>query len=380
MIPFSPLIIDCDFPLLYKSFLNTYKPSDNQVITYSVRTSIYTYLKIKKYPSGSKVLITSINIPTILDILNDLNLEYIPIDLDLNTMDMNSKDLIAKIEQSDIKCCIYSHLFGKINDVNPIIDICKQKSIDFIEDCAECFTESYKGNPRADMICFSFGSIKKCTCFGGSSTFLKDKDELQNFKSELKKYKYQNTFSYIVKLVKYFFISCLTNNRYVNVFFRYITHLCKINTTDLFVSLIRNIPANDLIKNFSYQPCRLLTRYLLCRIKHYKDQSIENETYITKKLLSPYVIPGNQSTKCDNYWLFPIYYHDIKKITDKLDANDINYVKKISQLICIDSACSNSKNIIDNIIFLPIHSKTNVICTRYIVEKLNNIIYTNKIQ
>ena len=63
----------------------------------------------------------------------------------------------------------------------------------------------------------------------------------------------------------------------------------------------------------------------------------------------------------------------------KLDENDINYVKKISQLICIDSKCINSKNIIDNILFLPIHSKTSMRNTKYITDKLNNIIHEDKI-
>ena len=311
-------------------------------------------------------------------ILFNINLEYIAIDLDL-CIDMNSKDLSNKLKQEDIKCIIYSHLFGKINDIDSIIDICDEKSIHFIEDCAECFTESYRGNPRSDMICFSFGSIKKCSCFGGSSTFIKNKNELKIFKNELKQYKYQTTFSYIVKLIKYFFISFLTNNRYINVFFRYISYLFKINITDLCVSLIRNIPAKDLINNISYQPCRLLTQYLLCRMKHYKDHSIKNETYVSNNLLLPYVIPGYQSKVSDNYWLFPIYYHDIRKIMNKLDSNDINYVKKISQLICIDPKCINSKNMINNMIFLPIHSKTNIRYTKYITDKLNNIIREDKI-
>ena len=114
--------------------------------------------------------------------------------------------------------------------------------------------------------------------------------------------------------------------------------------------------------------------------------SIKNETYISENLLSPYVIPGHQEGNPNshwllpiNYWLFPIYYHDIKKIMNKLDKNDINYVKKISQLICIDPKCINSKNIIDNIIFLPIHCKTNIRYTKYITDKLNNIIREDKI-
>ena len=46
MIPFSPIFIDSNFLSLFKIFNNNYKLDNNEVITYSVRTSIYTFLKI----------------------------------------------------------------------------------------------------------------------------------------------------------------------------------------------------------------------------------------------------------------------------------------------------------------------------------------------
>ena len=150
--------------------------------------------------------------------------------------------------------------------------------------------------------------------------------------------------------------------------------LFKININDLFVNLIRNIPRNDLINNITYQPCRLLTQYLLCRIKYYKDPNIINEKYTLDNLNKSYFIPGYQSTVSNNYWFYPIYHKNISKIINRLDEKDIHFVKKISQLICVDSKCLNSQNIINNIIFLPIHSKTNINYTKYITNKLNNAI------
>ena len=204
MIPFSPVFIDSDFSL-YKIY-NNYKLNKNELITYSVRTSIHTFLKIKKYKK-KKILVTSINIPSIIDIIKYHKLDYIGIDLDIQTLDFNKDDFLNKINKNEICCCIYSHLFGKINDINWIIDKCIENNIDFIEDCAECFMPNYNGNPKSDIVCFSFGSIKNCSCFGGSKTIIKNTSDLQKFKKEISKYRKQSNLFYFFKIIKYFYIS-----------------------------------------------------------------------------------------------------------------------------------------------------------------------------
>ena len=99
----------------------------------------------------------------------------------------------------------FPHLFGRINDINWVLDICNKINIDFIEDCAECYSNKYSGNPKSDIICFSFGSIKKCTCFGGSLTILKNKNDLIIFKKNLSKYIYQSNIKYILKITRFYF-------------------------------------------------------------------------------------------------------------------------------------------------------------------------------
>ena len=370
MIPFSPLFIDSDFLLLLKIF-NNYKLKKNEIITYSVRTSIHTYLKIKNYKPGSKILITSINIPTITNIIKYNNLEYIGVDLDLETLDMNKTDFMKKIDNEDIKCCIYSHLFGKINDINWVINECNKRNIDFIEDCAECYTPKYNGNINSDIICFSFGSIKKCTCFGGSKTIFKKKSDFNNFKKEIKKYKYQYNYEYILKIIKYFYISLLLNNKYLNLFVRKISYFFNIDINNKFINLIRNIDNKKLIQNISYQPSFLLRKYILCRINNYKENNIENENYIIKKISTYYVIPGLFANNYNNYWLYPIYCKNKKEILNRIDSKNINYVNKISQLVCIDKKCINSLDIMNNILFFPIHKLTSLENIKYIIDKLN---------
>jgi len=371
MIAFSPLFIDSNFLLLLKIF-NKYKLKHNEIITYSVRTSIHTFLTLKNYKPKSKILISSINITSIIDIIKEHNLEYIGVDLDFGTLDFNKDDFITKIKNNNICCCIYSHLFGKINDINYVIDICNKNNIDFIEDCAECFTPNYNGNCRSDIISFSFGSIKKCTCFGGSKTIIKNDEDFKKFKTIINKYKKQSNYSYILKLFKYFYISLILNNKFINLIIRKICYFFNININNILVKLITNINSTDLINNITYQPCFLLRKYLLSRINNYKICTNYNETYVEKNLKINYLIPGIYCNRLKNYWLFPIYCNKYNLLKN-INSNDINYVKKISQLVCIDKTCKNSLDFINNVYFFPIHSLTSLKNTKYIVNKLNNL-------
>ena len=369
MIPYSPLHIDCNFLDLFKSFIYTNRALQNQIITYSVRTSIDMFFTIKNYPKNSKVLITSINIPSIIDIINFHNLKVVPVDLDISTLDMNKNDLIYKLKGENIVCCLYSHLFGRLNDIDWILDLCNTNNIDFIEDCAECYSNNYLGNPRSDIICFSFGSIKKCTCFGGSLTLLKNKDDLIMFKENLTKYIHQSNTKYIFKVIKYFFISLITNNKFINILTRYLCNYINIDINKIFINLIRNINSKNLIHNIRYQPCSLLINYVLYRTNNYKDNSTVNEKYIVNTLPDDFIIPGKSAT-IQNFWLFPIICKDLHSTMRMINYTSIHYINKISQLKCLDDNCKNSKYIMDNILFLPVHSLTKLSHLKYIINDL----------
>ena len=53
IIPYSPLYIDCNFKDLFKSFIYKNEVLKNQIITYSVRTSIDCFFAIKMVESSS---------------------------------------------------------------------------------------------------------------------------------------------------------------------------------------------------------------------------------------------------------------------------------------------------------------------------------------
>lgn len=376
MIPYSPLFIDSDFLSIFKSFKKIKEnnnENNNEIITYSVRSSINTYFEIKNYNPGNNVLITSINIPSILNIIKYHKLNYIGIDLNIETLDFNHDDFMKKIKTKNISCLIYSHLFGRINDISWIINECKKRNIDVIEDCAECFNKNYNGNLKSDMVCFSFGSIKLMTCFGGSKTIIKDKDIFNSFKKKMNNYKCQSNFFYLLKIIKYIFISLILNYKFINLFIRKLAYFFRIDVNNILIKLIRNIKSENIIYNITYKPCYLLKKYIYYRNMIYKNDENYNQVYVNNKIDKKYYIIPGSSSKIVNYWLFPLYCKNLNIVMGKLNSYEINYVRKISQLICIDKSCLKSLDIMNNLIFLPIHKLTEFKDVNKIIYLLNNI-------
>ena len=109
---------------------------------------------------------------------------------------------------------------------------------------------------------------------------------------------------------------------------------------------------------------------MLYRINNYKLPDYSNQKYIEKNLNNKYILPGIYCNSYKSYWLYPIYYK--YNLLHYLNNRDINYVNKTSQLECIDNSCKNSKDLVKNLYFFPIHSLTSFKDVKYIVNKLNS--------
>jgi perosamine synthetase len=65
---------------------------------------------------------------------------------------------------------LFTYLFGVRYDISPIVDFCRERGVDILEDCAQSFvgTEKFNGSPGATLTMFSFGAIKiQTTIYGG---------------------------------------------------------------------------------------------------------------------------------------------------------------------------------------------------------------------
>jgi len=89
--------------------------------------------------------------------LIQLGLEAIPIDVELNTLNVSSKKFLAVLRKYPIKMLFLTNLLGFCDNIDEIKKICQKKKVVFLEDNCESLGTVYKG--------------KKLGNYGYASTF-----------------------------------------------------------------------------------------------------------------------------------------------------------------------------------------------------------------
>ena len=110
-------------------------------------------LKSLNLKKGSEVIIPAFSIiSTALCVIKN-NLKPILVDVDLETWNMNSEQIIKKINKKT-KAIIITHIYGFPVDMKKVLDTAKKKKIFIIEDAAEMMGQKYR-----NKLCGSFGDI-----------------------------------------------------------------------------------------------------------------------------------------------------------------------------------------------------------------------------
>jgi len=118
---------------------------------------IQALLNLGKLTKGDKVGVSAVTWATNVMPLIQLGLEPVPIDVNLETINIDSVTLRRTLETSDIKCLFISHILGFCSDLDNIVSLCAGRGIILIEDTCESFGSVYQG--------------KKLGGFGLASTF-----------------------------------------------------------------------------------------------------------------------------------------------------------------------------------------------------------------
>ena len=106
---------------------------------------------------GDKAGFSAVTWSTNIMPLTQLGLEAIPIDVELDTLNVSSKKLLKCLERYPIKMFFLTNLLGLCDDIDEICKICKKKNIILVEDNCESLGTIYNG--------------KKLGNFGIASTF-----------------------------------------------------------------------------------------------------------------------------------------------------------------------------------------------------------------
>ena len=71
----------------------TTNSNERAVVTFSVRSMLDLYLQVRNFPPGSEIIMTGINIPDMLKIMNEHKIVVVPVDLDIATLAPKVEDV-----------------------------------------------------------------------------------------------------------------------------------------------------------------------------------------------------------------------------------------------------------------------------------------------
>lgn len=118
---------------------------------------VQALLNLGKIKKGDNIGFSAVTWSTNVMPLIQLGLNPIPIDIELDTLNISSEKFLEVLKKYPIKMLFLTNLLGFCDDLEKIAKICKEKNIILIEDNCESLGTVYKG--------------KKLGNFGLSSTF-----------------------------------------------------------------------------------------------------------------------------------------------------------------------------------------------------------------
>lgn len=118
---------------------------------------IQALLNLGRLKKGDKVGFSSLTWSTNVMPIIQLGLEAVPVDIEIETLNVSSKKLLDTIKKHDLKALFLTNLLGFCDDIDEIVRVCKKNKILLIEDNCESLGTIYKG--------------KKLGNFGLASTF-----------------------------------------------------------------------------------------------------------------------------------------------------------------------------------------------------------------
>ena len=161
------------------------------ILTTSGTTALHLACASIGLKQGDEVLVSTLTNMACAFSIDYCNSIPIPIDVDLDTWQLNPNLLEKKITNKT-KAIMVVHLFGHPVDMDPILKIAKKYNLKIIEDCAESHGVDYKGRKVGsigDVAAFSFFSNKTITC-GEGGIVTTNSDEIGEKAKSLKNLAY----------------------------------------------------------------------------------------------------------------------------------------------------------------------------------------------
>ena len=133
---------------------------------------------------GDKVITTSFSFYATASCIVRLGATPVFCDIDPRTFDLDQDSVRRYLEASyapAVKAIIPVHLYGQCCDMDPLLELAREYSLKVVEDCAQSFGSTYKGQlsgSMGDIGCFSFFPTKNLGGYGDGGMVTTNDDDL----------------------------------------------------------------------------------------------------------------------------------------------------------------------------------------------------------
>ena len=239
---------------------------------------------VKRLKPGDEVLIPAICWSTSLWPIIQSGLKVKFVDIDLNTFNINTSQLIRKVTKKT-KALMLVHALGNCADMDKIVEICKKKKIILIEDACEALGSSFNKKPLGtfgDFSSFSFYYSHHITSGEGGMVCVKNKKYLEILKS-LRSHGWSRE---------------LKDNKKISIKNK------KIDKNWIFVNSGFNLRPTDINAAIGIEQLKRLKKIL--SIRKYNYNSIKEKLMNDKRYDNQFTIPSDDNKKEIAWFGIPI--------------------------------------------------------------------------
>ena len=326
-------------------------------VYYSVRSAWDVFLTVQKFPQGSEIIMSGINIPHMAEIVQIHGLTPVYADID-------QRDLLPTLEEIKSKrtvktvAVLCAHLFGSWSSLDAISAWCRQVGLLFVEDCAQSFMgRDFSGTSVADVTLFSFGTIKRSTALGGAVVFVRRSDLRRKMLACQAAYREASVSSYRRKCLKVAVLKiCCWPWVYASVV--NIVKLFGCDPEKLLRESVRGFPTSSLPHALRFKPhVRLEKMVIECWLESSRADWLRHgqrvKNYLEKYVGIESTIAGN-GAQLQSHWLVPILSKDPLEFLQLCRRSGMDATRGVTSLSALAGQYTpNSISLLQQIVYFP---------------------------
>ena len=159
---------------------------EHVVLTKSGRQAIYLALKSLGITTGDEIIVPSFVCSVVPEAVVRAGGTPVFCDVERGGINMDIED-IERLITPRTRAVIFAYIFGLPSNAVSIAELCRKRNLILIEDCAQAFGASFRGQMLGtfgDFSVFSFGISKPLGAIGGGALYCRDEEHFKKVSEE----------------------------------------------------------------------------------------------------------------------------------------------------------------------------------------------------